>query len=333
MVLLFLVFILAVFFGSVSLRQDDLSAKELARRAKRSQAYKLRLRRQESLTSLIVMARLGTWIFLILFVVLSTLWFGWVGGFFLSLLAAALYPVCTRMKVASTLSTKLYVKVEPYLLTAAEKVPWLWRFFHGRIADTFGSERVFASREELSESIAASTGILTDDEQLLLANSLSFRDKKIKEVMTPRGVVQTVKKDEFIGPLVLDELHSLGHSRLPVIDGDIDHVVGVLHLRSLLSLDVRTSESAEKLMDPQIVYIHEDDSLQKALTGFIKKRQHLFVVVNSQRETVGLVTLEDVIETLIGKKIVDEDDVHDDMRVVADEKGRSNNNSPNGTYL
>ena len=53
--------------------------------------------------------------------------------------------------------------------------------------------------------------------------------------MTPRGVMNTVAKEDVIGPLLLDELHKTGHSRFPVTDGDIDHIVGILHIRSLLT--------------------------------------------------------------------------------------------------
>lgn len=326
-------FAAAVFCGSVSLRPDELSVSELERRAKRSDAYALRLRRQYNLASLIVMTRLGSWLFLILFVVSAGVWFGWLEGFLLSVAAAAVYPVCTKSGVLSRLSTRLYQKIEGKLLAAAEKAPKVWRFFYGRIPDALGSERQFSSREELEDALAGSTSILSDDERRMVTNSLAFKSKRVHEVMTPRSVMQTVKKEEFIGPLVLSELHELGHSRLPVVDGDVHNVVGVLHLRSLLSLDEKQSQSAEELMEKRVFYIHEDDSLQKTLNAFISKRSHLFVVVNSQRETVGLVTLEDVMEALIGKKIVDEDDVHEDLRALAKEKGKKNNNSPHGVYL
>lgn len=332
-ILLLVLFGAAVFFGSVSLVPDELSSSELGRRAKRSKEFTTRLRRQRALASLVVMTRLGSWLFLILFIVSAAVWFGWLNGFLLSAAAAILYPICTRASVVSRLSTQLYSKVEVYLFQAAEKLPALWKFFYGRLPDVLGGERSFSSREEIGEAITNSVGILSDDERKFLSNGLAFRGKKVKDVMTPRGVIQSVSKDEFIGPLVLDELHSLGHGRLPVIDGDIDHVVGVLQLRSLLSLDVKKSTTAEGLMEPRVFYVHEDDSLQKALNGFITQRYHLFIVVNSERETVGLITLEDAMEALIGKKIIDEDDVHEDLRAAAKEKGKQNNNSPHGTYL
>ena len=283
---LVLIYLFAAFCGSVVLRPDELREAELIRRAKHSTEYKLRLRRSRELANLIVISRLGTWFFLILFNVLSTIWFGWFWGLCISFAAALFYPVFTRIKGLSRLSTNLYEKAEVYLLDAIEKTPYIWRFLRGRIPDVLVGEKAFASREDLADGIAASTSILDTDERLLLVNGLQFRDRKVKEIMTPRSVIQSVKRDEFLGPLVLDELHSLGHSRLPVIDGDLDHIIGVLHLRTLLSLDVKKSESAEKMMEPRVLYIHEDDSLQKALKNYVKQRHHLFIVVNKRRETV-----------------------------------------------
>lgn len=330
--LLVLIFILAVLLGSISLAQDELSVPELERRAKRSKAYAIRLRRQVQLMSLVVMVRLGVWLSLILFISIAATVYGVWGGVLVSAIAAGLYPVCTRLPIISEWSTQLYQKAEPHLLLAAEKVPWLWRFFYGRLPESFGGLRSFGSHEELADAIEGMQ-LLNEDERQLLTHALTFGKKRVGDVMTPKSVVRTVKKDEFIGPLVLDELHSLGHSRFPVIDGDIDHIVGVLQLRTLLSLDVKKSETAEALMDSQVFFINEEDSLQKALTQFIKRRYHLFIVVNKSRETVGIVTLEDVMGELIGSRIIDEDDVNEDMRAAAAEKGKKNNDSPNGTYL
>jgi CBS domain containing-hemolysin-like protein len=144
--------------------------------------------------------------------------------------------------------------------------------------------------------------------------------------MTPRGVIDSISKKELLGPLVLDDLHKTGHSRFPVIDGDIDHVVGMLHIQDLLILDAKQrSNTVEKVMEPRVFYVREDQTLEHALTAFLRTRHHLFVVVNEFRETVGVLSLEDVIEVLLGRKIVDEFDAHDDLRAVAARNPRGNN--------
>jgi CBS domain containing-hemolysin-like protein len=164
-------------------------------------------------------------------------------------------------------------------------------------------------------------------------NGLEFSEKNVESIMTPRGVIESISKDELIGPLTLDELHRTGHSRFPVTAGDIDHVVGVLHIKELLTIGSKDSETAGQAMEKRVFYINQDQTLEHALAAFLKTRHHLFVVVNGYRETAGIVTLEDCIEALIGRKIIDEYDLHDDLRAVAARSAKSNNNPPRATNV
>jgi CBS domain containing-hemolysin-like protein len=189
------------------------------------------------------------------------------------------------------------------------------------------------SREELEHLVDTSGNLLTNDEKKLIRSSLHFKERTVDEIMTPRGVVATIPKDELIGPLTLDELHRTGFSRFPVIDGDIDHVIGVLHIKELLTVGHRDSETAAQAMEKKVYYINQNQTLEHALAAFIKTRHHLFIVVNGYRETAGILTLEDVIEALLGREIVDEFDLHDDLRVVAERNATHNNNPRHATNV
>lgn len=331
--LLAFLFILAVIFGAVKFTPDELSVSELERRAKRSKSYAVRLRRQNALAGLATLLQSMVWVFLVLFIVTAAVQYGWFVGFLVSMFAIAVLPALSRIGFITRMSTRLYMTQETRLLHLAERFPAVWRFFSLQSFGSIASPPKIASKEELIEVLSSAGAVLTKDERQLFESGLAFGDKKVGQIMTPRTVIQTVQVGDFLGPLVLDELHKKGHARLPVIAEDIDHVVGVINLQNLLSLDVRKSQTAEELMEKRVFYIHQDDSLQKALNEFIKRRHHLFIVVNTQRETVGLLTLEDVLEALIGRQIVDEDDVHGNMRDWALEKGADNNNAPTGTYL
>ncbi|MCA9346895.1 CBS domain-containing protein, partial [Candidatus Saccharibacteria bacterium] len=145
---------------------------------------------------------------------------------------------------------------------------------------------------------------------------LGFGDKKIRDVMTPRRMVQTVTKDDEIGPVLMDELHKSGHSRFPVISEPKHYnFVGTLYLRDLIG--ELHSKKVKDLMSPQVFYVHEEESLDHALRAFLKTKHHLFIVVNNFEEFVGVLSIEDVIEAIIGKEIVDEFDQHDNLRAVA----------------
>ena len=138
----------------------------------------------------------------------------------------------------------------------------------------------------------------------------------------------------MLGPFVLDRLHKSGHSRFPVIKKDIDHVVGLLYVHDLFSLAKSAEKStASKLMDSKVFYINENQPLPSALAGFLRVKHHLFIVVNEFEETTGVITIEDVLEALIGRKIVDEFDQYDDLRAVAKRAAAQRQKSDHSTYI
>jgi len=266
---------------------------------------------------------------LVVFVLPSSAAFGQLSGILIALIVALGYGAVARFKFVKKIPQKFYDKFETKIFKFIKKVPFLFQILRSiPVNNSSNNKWQIGSRAELQHLVDESDEIITSDEKKLIVNGLSFNDKLVKEIMTPRSMIDFIKDSEFLGPLTLDELHS-GHSRLPVIKGDIDHIIGVLNLRSLLALDVKRSTTAEKAMEPKVFYIHQDQSLRHALAAFIKTRHQLFIVVNEFRETVGLLSLEDVIEALIGQKIVDEFDSHDDLRTVALRNPRHNNH-PDG---
>lgn len=146
-------------------------------------------------------------------------------------------------------------------------------------------------------------------------HALKFGDDNVGEHMVPRRQVKTANADEPLGPIIMDELHGSGHSRFPVYEGKPDNIVGTLYLRDLVR--EKHSGTVRTLMKPDVSYIHEDQSLQDALQAILKTHRQLFIVVNSFEEYVGIITIEDVLEAVIGSPIIDEFDQYDDLRAVA----------------
>lgn len=299
-----------------------LSLFELERRAKRSSSAKTELERERALPHVRALIRLKYSFLLVMTVVLLIVTFGWALGIVLAIVVAFIYIPLALSKPFAHMGARLYRAGEPYYMNLIKKGAPVFALL--RESPLYAEHHV-DSREELQNLIEQSGEALTDIERKIIVHALDFNDTLVSSVMTPRNTIDSIKKGEFLGPLVLDELHALGHSRLPVIDGDLDHIVGILYLRDLLSLDVKRSSTVEKAMDSKVYYIRDDENLEHALAAFLKARHHLFIVINAQRETVGLLSLEDTIEALIGRRILDEDDNHDDLRAVAESKGRSNN--------
>lgn len=156
---------------------------------------------------------------------------------------------------------------------------------------------------------------ITKNEIDMAVHSLTFGDKLVRDVLVPFSQVKLVNITDSLGPVLMDELHDSGHSRFPVFDGKKTNVVAILYLHDLMQEQHggRVKDIAHK----QVVYVHEEQSLYQTLQAFLKTKRHLFVVVNQFEEMVGVITIEDVLEQIIGKPIVDEFDQYEDLRAVA----------------
>lgn len=302
-----------------------ISKYELKRRSSTNKAAKWQHRREILLPDVYGALAAKIAVLLVVFIVLSIATFGWALGIIIALVGTVLYPTVAYWPWLHTWSTRIYAHYEPRYLDVVEKMRPVFNVIRAVTVPHVEPYHRFDSREELQRLIQQAGEVLSENEKLLITSGLSFAEKTVESVMTPKSAIKYVKKNEFLGPLVLSEMHELGHSRLPVIDEDIDHVVGTLHLNDLLSLDQKRSTTAEKAMEAKTFYIRHDDTLEHALAAFIETRHHLFIVINEYRETVGLLTLEDIIEALVGRNIEDENDNHEDPQTIAKKLAAGNN--------
>lgn len=320
------VFALLVIVGGISPRLETMSLFELERRVKLgNKTAKDMLRRQGLLVDVLSLQKLLAALLLIILVLLLVATFGWLLGVVIAVIVALEYGAIARLGFLQRNSQKLYERVESKLLGFIEKYQSAFKIIRS-VTPEWKKELKLDSRDELEQLVAGAGHLLKSDEQKLILHGLKFPEMLVSEIMTPRGMIDSISKNELLGPLVLDDLHKTGHSRFPVTDGDIDHVVGLLYIQDLLTLDSgKRSGTAEKTMSPRVFYIREDQTLDHALAAFLRTHHHLFIVINEFRETVGIVSLEDVIEALLGRKIIDEFDTHEDLRTVAARNPRKNN--------
>lgn len=177
-------------------------------------------------------------------------------------------------------------------------------------------QATFYSKEEIINSLDHDHGVLSKEEIILVKQALAYGDKTIKDVMTPRSVICFVEKTDTVGPILLDKLHKSGQSRFPVVVKDLDHVVGMLYMHDLVPLKASAKAVADVMQD-KVYYVNQDKTLEHVLQAFLRTRRHLFIVVNEFEETTGVISIEDILEQLIGRKIVDEFDRYQDLRAVA----------------
>lgn len=330
-ILLVLIFVKLLLVNAISPVSSELSMFELERRVEAGdQNAASALRRQRLLPDVFSLQKILSALLLVLFVALSIVTFQWLFGIIIAVVVAVEYGALSRLPFIRSWSKNIYGKYEKDILRFIEKFPVIFKLMRSAMPQQPLPH--LDSKEELSHLVEQSAGILSSDEKKLIIGGLGADKRLVREVMTPRSVIDSVAKKEHLGPLVLDDLHKSGHSRFPVIDKDIDHVVGMLHVQDLLTIQAdRRSTSVEKAMEPRVFYIKEDQTLGHALAAFLRTHHHLFIVVNEFRETVGLLSFEDVMEAILGRKIIDEFDAHEDLRAVAARNPRHNNHPESGT--
>jgi len=201
--------------------------------------------------------------------------------------------------------------------------PFLWisRFITRRIKKHQPDKGL--TREEIAAmaAIGEEKGILEQREGALIENLLKLKQIQIKDILTPRSVVFALDSDASIeSALRADDLFI--YSRIPVYEKSADNIIGMVFTRSILksvSLKDMGHEPLKNIRQP-IFRVPEDMPVYFLLDHFIKRKEHMFLVHDAYRQFSGIVTLEDALETLLGREIIDEADQVEDMQNYALEK-------------
>lgn len=182
---------------------------------------------------------------------------------------------------------------------------WLLRVM--KIPPVEGHARVWSPEElELLISESADDGLLNEGEEELIRNIFDFGERLTGQVMTPRTRVQAIPlgitEDDLLR-LVTESRHS----RFPVYDGDLDHIVGIVHLKDLIRQTIRPDSRFDiRLILRSAPAVPEDYPVEKLLVAFKRQRLHMAIVLDEFGGMAGIVTLEDLVEEVVGE-------VHDEF--------------------
>lgn len=175
------------------------------------------------------------------------------------------------------------------------------------------------SREEfhIMADIAHKEGVFEKGESAIIKNLLSFKQVYTKDVMTPRTVIVTADKDTTIQHF-FDENPNLSFSRIPIYKDSADNIIGFILKDDVLEAIIK-GKGNEKLnyLKREILITNRTLPIPDLFEKFIAKREHIALVVDEYGTTSGLVTMEDVIETLLGLEIMDEKDNIEDLQLMA----------------
>ncbi len=180
------------------------------------------------------------------------------------------------------------------------------------------------TKEELIEStlLSEDEGLLGEKESDVIENILLLDKIRIKEILTPRTVVFALDGSRSIKDIVENEPAIFKFSRVPVYDESIENITGIVMTKKIFKQALQDDSVALDSVKKDIFKISENLPVSKALDLFIKKKEHMFLVLDGYDQTEGIVTLEDCVETILGVEIVDESDSDADMREVAKQKMR-----------
>lgn len=176
------------------------------------------------------------------------------------------------------------------------------------------------SAEELKTiaSLSRKSGEIEADQEKVIANILQLGDKTVRQVMTPRTVTFSASQALTIKEAARMEGKWSMHSRVPVYDGEPDNVVGIVLSQDVLMAAAVGQDSIKlsQIMRP-VHFVPETAPLDRIFIDFFERYQHLFVVVDEYGSVTGVISMEDIIEEIIGREIVDESDKARNMRELA----------------
>jgi len=165
--------------------------------------------------------------------------------------------------------------------------------------------------------LGSKNGILEESESKIITNLIRLRTIKVNRIMTPRTVVVAVPEDMLLINFI-KEKENLQHSRIPVYKDSIDHVTGyILNADVLEKLVDETTNSKLTDLKRTIQVFYENFTIPRLFEELLIKNEQIAVIINEYGGMEGIITLEDIIETILGLEIVDEKDTEMDKQELA----------------
>ena len=185
------------------------------------------------------------------------------------------------------------------------------------------------TRDELAAlaDIGEAEGAIAEGEEAVITNLLQLRDMEVREIMTPRVVISSWPVDYTVRQ-ALDDVPRTQFSRIPLVGESIDDLKGFALRKDVLlaAADGEWQRPLSDFLQPALV-VQTDQNIEQLFRDLLREQSHLAFVLDEFGGTAGLVTLEDVLETILGREIVDEHDEVEDMRELARQQAEEKSDS------
>jgi CBS domain containing-hemolysin-like protein len=161
-------------------------------------------------------------------------------------------------------------------------------------------------------------GVINKNESDLIRSAIEFNETVVEDIYTPRIEIVGIEEGESLDDIKEKFLVS-GYSRLPVFQGDMDNIVGVLHEKDFYQALNRKEKDIKKLVS-KIIYITPNKKISELLKELQRSKAHMAAVIDEYGGTEGIVTMEDIIEELVGEIWDEHDEVIEWFKKIGDEK-------------
>ena len=228
----------------------------------------------------------------------------------------------TPKSLAKEMPETVATAVSPFLnllLILFTPLTWLftqWKRLLGHFVHSTEEDTITEGELMTMVSEAENDGELTDRESQLIRSAIEFDDVEVEEILTPRVDVIAVEDDLSLDE-VADTFAESGYSRLPVYHGTIDNIIGVVHEKDFYLGRLRKDTTLEDLVKPTL-YTTGSTQISQLLRTLREQHHHMAVVVDEYGGTEGIITLEDILEELVGEIWDEHDDVVEDVRQQSD---------------
>ena len=228
--------------------------------------------------------------------------------------------------IPKTIGASFWQKLTPFtvqsikiILIIFAPIIWLSKWITNLVKDEHGGSVFSRADFAAMADVGLKSGALDQDEKSIIQNLLRLENLKVKDIMTPRSVILTADEDSMLVE-IYNDLKPLQFSRIPVFKDQPDNITGLILKDSILenlAEDRHKRKATEIKRD--VLFVEDEYTVAKLMDTLILKRQHLAMVADKFGSVVGLVTMEDLFETLLGLEIVDESDKVEDLQKFARE--------------
>jgi CBS domain containing-hemolysin-like protein len=261
--------------------------------------------------------------------VFGHLWLGFFSACFtlIILIFAEIIPKTAGVVYARSLAPMISLPLK-WLVWVMTPAIWLCGLITGLITRHQKADSVSPDELRTMARLSLRLGGIMPYQESVIDNILSLGTTMIKDVMTPRTVISSLSEHLTIGE-ACRKTEQWEHSRLPVYDKDTEDIVGIVLTKELfMALAAGKENRPLTEIKRPARFVVETATLNKVLMEFMSSRQHLFVVIDEYGGLAGLISLEDILEEILGREIMDESDQVADKRDLAKQKSQKLESRP-----